>query len=154
MGRGNTCVLGEYEGLYYIDWDNFSTTWEDGNGRVYTDDYENQRQEWEEALCEFKCDLKKRFKSLSECKEWIGVETLAVLENKLFYVAVEDNVWSMAIKLIQKEQSYYSDGNIANLQKGLYQKYLKGIKECLFLQFEELGVYGGAWTYGTIKKSA
>jgi vacuolar-type H+-ATPase subunit C/Vma6 len=59
----------------------------------------------------------------------------------------------MAIKLIQKEQDYYKKGNFENLQAGLYKKYLKGIKNCLFNQFEELGTYCGAWTSGRITKT-
>lgn len=65
---------------------------------------------------------------------------------------MEDNQWSMAIELIQKEQDCYSRGNIENLQAGLYKKYLEGMKKCLFNQFEELGIYGGPWTSGKIKK--
>ena len=58
----------------------------------------------------------------------------------------------MAIKLIQKEQGYYDNGNIENLQAKHYKTYLEGIKECLFNQFEELGTYGGAWTSGRIRR--
>lgn len=153
MGRGNVCVFGKYEGLYYVDWDNFSNEYEDGDGNIVTD-YDFQREEWECALAEFVSDFKKKYKSFSDCNKWISREEKAVLENSLFYIAVEDNEWSMAVKLIQKEQDYYSSGNIHNLQKGLYKKYLEGMKNCLFNQFDEIGTYGGAWTSGTIKKSA
>lgn len=156
MGRGNCCVHGDYEGLFYIDWNNFSTEWEDENENIITDDYDFQREEWENSLYEFISDFTQMFKSFSKCKdnEWISREEKAVLENELFYIVTEDNEWSMAIKLIQKEQSYYKNGNIEALQKKHYNNYLEGIKKCLFNQFEEIGVYSGAWTSGRIRKTA
>lgn len=152
MGRGNVCVFGEYEGLYYLDWDNFCAQYEDDDGKLITD-YDFQMEEWENSLYEFKCDFKKKYKSFSDCDKWISGTERAVLENSLFYIVVEDNNWSMAIKLIQKEQDYYSRGNIINLQRRIYKKYLNSIKNCLFNQFEEIGTYSGAWTSGTIKRS-
>ena len=101
----------------------------------------------------FKKDFKERFTSFSECDEWISRNERAVLENQLFYIIVEDNEWSMCIKLIQKEQGYYDRGNIANLQARHYQTYLEGMKDCLFNQFDELGTYGGPWTSGRIRKN-
>jgi hypothetical protein len=151
MGRGNTCVFGDYEGLYYVDWDNFSNEYEDEHGNIIQD-YDFQREEWENSLYEFISDFTQKFKSFSKCDEWISREDRAVLENKLFYIAITDNEWSMAIKLIQKEQEYYDNGNIENLQAKHYKTYLNGIKECLFNQFEELGTYGGAWTSGRIRR--
>lgn len=153
MGRGNACVFGKYEGLYYVDWSNFSDQYETEDGELVTD-YEFQRQEWESALTEFMADFKGKYKSFTECNQWINREERAVLENALFYIVVEDCEWAMTIKLIQKEQDDYSKGNITNLQAGLYKKYLEGMKLCLFNQFEEIGVYGGAWTSGRIKRSA
>jgi hypothetical protein len=142
MGRGNTCVFGEYEGLFYIDWDNFSSEYED-------DDF--WREDWENSLYQFINDFTQRFKSFSRCDEWISGDDRAVLENKLFYIAVADNEWSIAIKLIQKEQGYY-EGNIENLQAKHYKTYLDGIRDCLFNQFEELGTYTGPWTSGRIRR--
>ncbi len=148
MGKGNCCVFGKYEGLFFVDWSNFSTEWEDEDGNVVTNDYDFQRDQWEDALCEFVEDYQARFPSFSKCDKWISSEQRAVLENKLFYIATEDNECSMAVKLIQKEQG----GNIEAMQKRHYQTYLEGIKECLFNQFESLGTYSGAWTSGTIKR--
>lgn len=152
MGRGNSCVFGKYEGLYYVDWNNFSNEYEDGEGNIIVDE-DMRVEEWEEALSQFIFDLTKKYPSFSTCEEWLSNTEKAVLENSLFYITVEDNEWSMAIKLVQKEQSYYSKGNIVNLQAGLYMKYLNGIRDCLFNQFDELGTYEGAWTSGRIKKA-
>ena len=152
MGRGNSCVIGKYEGLYYVDWNNFSNEYEDEEGNIIVDE-DIRVEEWEEALSQFIFDLTKKYPSFSTCEEYLSNTEKAVLENSLFYITVEDNDWSMAIKLIQKEQSYYSKGNIVNLQAGLYMKYLNGIRDCLFNQFDELGTYAGAWTSGRIKKA-
>lgn len=152
MGRGNSCVFGKYEGLYYVDWNNFSNEYEDGESNIIVDE-DMRVEEWEEALSQFIFDLTKKYPSFSTCEEWLSNTEKAVLENSLFYITVEDNEWSMAIKLVQKEQSYYSKGNIVNLQAGLYMKYLNGIRDCLFNQFDELGTYEGAWTSGRIKKA-
>ncbi len=151
MGKGNTCIFGDYEGLYYIDWNNFSNEYEDEHGNIIQD-YDFQREEWENSLYEFISDFTQKFKSFSKCNEWISRDEKAILENKLFYIAITDNEWSMAIKLIQKEQGYYDKGNMENLQAKHYKTYLNGIKECLFNQFEELGTYGGAWTSGRIRR--
>ena len=136
MGRGNACVFGKYEGLYYVAWSNFSSEFE-----------------WEGSLEQFIGDFTKRFKSFSRCDEWISSSEKAVLENSLFYIVVEDNEWSIAIKLIQKEQGYHFSGNIENLQAKHYITYLNGLRDCLFKQFKELGTYGGPWTSGRIHRT-
>ena len=35
----------------------------------------------------------------------------------------------------------------------LYKNYLEGMKNCLLELYPEIGVYKGAWTSGTIKRS-
>lgn len=151
MGKGNARVHNDYEGLYYIDWDNFNSEFENEEGEKFID-YDMQLWEWEDSLKMFKQDFKKKYKSFTDCDEWIGRDEHAILESELFYIAIEDNEWSMAIKLLQKDTPYHWVGNIENLQKKHYQTYLNGIKECLFNQFDTLGVYGGPWTSGTIKR--
>ena len=151
MSRGNVCAHGDYEGLYYVGWDNFHYEFEDEDGKAFID-YDEQRWEWEDSLEVFKQDFKKKYKSFSDCDEWIGRDEHAILESELFYIVIEDNEWSIAVKLIQKEEPYYWNGSIEGLQKKHYQSYLNGIKECLFNQFDALGIYSGAWTHGTISK--
>mgnify|MGYP001297545612 CR=1 FL=1 len=150
MGKGNVCVRGEYEGLYYIDLSNFTDKYinEDGEEVI---NYDLQHEDIENSLEQFISDFTARFKSFYPCDKWISRTERAILENSLFYIVIEDNEWSIAVKLIQKEEDCASY-NMTNLQAGLYRKYLEGIKNCLFNQFEELGVYGGAWTYGIIKR--
>lgn len=152
MGRGNVCVHNEYEGLYYIDWDNFSKEYEDSNGNIIEDD-DFQRSELENALEEFCFDFKEKYPSFYDSEGWIDHSQKILLENSLFYIVVEDNESSVAIELLQKEQDYYKKGNIVGLQAGLYKKYLEGMKQCLFNQFDELGIYCGPWTSGIIYKN-
>ena len=159
MGRGNVCVLGDYEGLYYVDFDNFECYREGLDGSVVTDrykepehDYDMERAYLDDAIDEFQRAFCKRFPSFQPCEKWLGNECRAILENRLFYIAVTDNMWSEAFMLLQKEQNYYIGGNYVTLQYGLYDKYLAGMRECLFQQFEELGTYTGPWTSGRIRK--
>lgn len=152
MGRGNACVFGDYEGLYYVDWDNFPCEFEDSDGNEFTD-YDLQRDFIEESLNQFKDDFLSKFKSFRKSSGWTENNEQILMESSLFYIAMEDNEWSIAIKLLQKEQDYYSRGNIENLQKKHHNSYLEGMRDCLFNQFDTLRIYGGAWTSGTIKRS-
>lgn len=161
MGRGNVCVFGEYEGLYYVDFDNFSCYREDENGNQILDRYGSpihiywlENLDLEMAIREFTASFTQRFKSFQKCEKWLSNSRHALLGNNLFYIATEDNQWSEAFLLIQKEQDYYSDGRMESLQKGHYLNYLHGMRNCLFEQFEELGIYEGPWTSGRIRKAA
>ncbi|XZH79275.1 hypothetical protein ACSW8S_15490 (plasmid) [Clostridium perfringens] len=151
MGRGNSCVYGDYEGLYYIDWDNFLYEPEENDGLM--NDWECQREQFDDSMDIFKEDFIDKFKSFTDCDKWISKTEKAILENSLFYIAIEDNDWSIAIKLMQKEQDCYCEGNLANLQKRHFENYLNGIRDVLFNQFNELGVYDGPWTSGIIHKA-
>lgn len=146
MGYGNVRVTGDYEGLYYIDYDYFR----------------NNKENCPDELCEnfelfkqtFINDFQDKFKSFLVCNQPVSSTSFyscknAIMENELFYIVIEDNEWSIAVELIQKE---CDDFNIKNLQKGLYKKYLEGIKNCLFNQFDELGIYCRSWTSGRINK--
>ena len=77
-----------------------------------------------------------------------------MLENGLFFVCLVDNEWSVAVELIQKD---YNTGDyddfMPSLQRRHYKNYLEGMKNCLLELYPEIGVYKGAWTSGTIKRS-
>lgn len=164
MGRANVCVFGDYEGLYYIDNDYLDAyrryneedecferamlgDLEAGDFPEWEFDENETYWIWDATLAHLKAGLKKRFKSLRDCDEWTSREEKAVLENGLFYIVTEDNQWSKAVKLIQKEDPY---GDLSGLQKKHYQAYLDGIRDVLFEMFPELGTYSGAWTSGRI----
>lgn len=165
MGRGNCCVFGECEGLYYVDYeflDVYSKQDEDGEWISFT-----PSEAFEEGGCEFDhiysliqredferefvSAMMKRFKSFRKVDKWVSGEIRAILENDLFYVALEDNQWSVAVELLQKETEY-GTGELIGLQAGLYQHYLNGIKEILLDMFGEVGTYSGPWTSGVIRK--
>ena len=168
MGRGNCCVTGECEGLYYVDNDDLCVYRPIGSIAVEEPELRLRRNipfedlaEWEysdidtewwegDVIEELTNDLMQRFPSFTPCDKWIKRERRAILENKLFYIALEDNEWDMAVELIQKDGLY--DNIIVPLQKRHYQSYLQGIKEALFAQFETLGVYSGAWTSSFIHR--
>lgn len=142
MGRSNVCVHGPYEGLYYVDYDNFyynelddddNMTGELGFDQVYM----------EHTIDNFKYEMMKSG-VFTECDRWHHNDIHVILESKLFEIAIADNEWSYAVMLLQKE-----DATIG-LQKKHYESYLRMIRDALFEQFSKLGVYGGAWTSGTI----
>lgn len=166
MGRGNVYVGGDYEGLYYVDNDHL-LVYRHKNGEedsrllkdipygeidtvwIYDEwDTTLQIEDLEECFCD---QFKKRFSSFERCgsRHWLTNSSRAVLENRLFYIALEDNEWSMAVELIQKEDYYHP---IEGLQARHYRGYLDGIRDVLLDIYGEVCVRTGAWTSGTIRK--
>lgn len=112
-------------------------------------DYFGSQQNWEDTKRKLICSLMAKFPSFEETDEWLDDDRMALLENDLFYIATADNEWSQAVMLIQKEHWCF---DYSGLQKRHYQRYLDGIRDSLFEQFETLGTYGGAWTSGRISR--
>ena len=161
MGRGNVCVFGDYEGLYYVDRDyidfyvpidgeadegKFLGEMDMGEFADYEYDEFLSRIYYEDFIYEFVEMMKKKFKSFVSTGEEYGT----ILENNLFEIEIEDNQWSYAVKLIQKECWY--DNHLEGLQKKHYENYLDGIKNILLEMFPSIGSYCGAWTSGTITR--
>lgn len=65
-----------------------------------------------------------------------------LLENKLFRIVFENNQWSIAIKLLRKE-----DAN-QGISQQTFDTFLKHTKEALLMQIPEIYVRNGSW--GTI----
>lgn len=172
MGRGNVCVLGQCEGLYYIDNDDIHVyrrddpNDEEPETRLMRDlDYgELTGGEWyfdevgteveQEDIEEFFMDaFTKMFPSFVPVKpgQWLDRERRVLLENGLFYICMEDNEWSMAVELIQKEEPW-GEPWMENLQRRWYERYLEGMKRCLLDRLPSIGIYTGAWTSGVLKK--
>lgn len=166
MGMGNVCTFGKAEGLYFVDNDflDVYSKLVDAEKNVYDcrslrdvdeDGYEYDEVESQWKMDEFRyefCEaMRRRFPSFEFVDKWISNTRLALLENDLFYVVCEDNQWSMAIELIQKEGEYGGEEKVG-LQMGLYRKYLKGIEEILLDLNGEVGTYKGAWTSGVLYK--
>lgn len=163
MGRGNVCVFNKYEGLYYIDYDDllvYKNTKEEDSFVLRKElDYQQLTNgDWKYAEFESEMNLnddkeyiisrlQERFASLRRCNEYIGSSS-AVLENKLFFIAFEDNEWSMAIKLLEKCGPYGEE--YAGMKAKHYQEYLNGIKDILFELYDSIGTYCGPWTSGKI----
>lgn len=172
MGRGNCCVTGQYEGLYYIDNENFYVY---RRNDEYAEDPEtclmgdldfdeltggdwlyddigtgNEQDDIEECFME---DFTRMFRSFERVRSdfWLEHRRRVILESKLFYVCIEDNEWSIAVELIQKEEPYGASW-MENLQARLCDKYLRGIKLCLLSRLPSIGTYSGAWTSGTIRR--
>lgn len=166
MGRGNVCVFGDYEGLYYVDRGYIDCyiakeTNEDGEyeEKMYCDmemddfgnyDYDEFLSQiyYEDFIQEFTSMMEKKFKSFVSTGKDFGT----LMENNLFEIEIEDNQWSYAVKLVQKECWY--DNHLEGLQKKHYENYLNGIKNILLELFPSIGCYGGAWTHGTITRES
>ena len=158
MGRGNVCVSGKYEGLYYLDWECFEDNFVDEDDDEFYDDTDGTTR-WanyqadRDLIVEYFCD---RFKSFTPCDEWIrkgfsSDQLHVIAENRLYYLVEEDNEWSMAIELIQKEDAWGAP--LDALQSKHFPNYFQGLKECLFDLFPEIGAYGGAWTHRTLYRN-
>lgn len=161
MGRGNTCVFGDYEGLYYVDrgyLDFYVPIDGEADDGLFLEEMEHNdfadyeydefisASYYEDFINEFIYLLKKKFNSFNETNEYYGV----ILENELFNIEIEDNQWSYAVKLIQKECWY--DDHLKGLQKKHHENYLNGIKSILLEMFPSIGCYGGAWSHSIIKR--
>lgn len=172
MGRGNVCVTGPYEGLYYIDNDDYyvyrkeameGDDWAEFTYKRYLDYGELTSGDWEldELSTEFELEdildcfvesVKKMFPSFGKPKrpKWRG-DRKVLLENRLFEICMEDNQWSVAIELIQKENEW-TDPWTFSLQKRHYRRYLDGMKKALLERLPIIGTYAGAWTSGWITR--
>ncbi len=178
MGRGNVCVTGKHEGLYYIDNDHFHVYRRDEpdsddefqtrllrdlsyeeltGGEWHLDEWETEDEKDDILEC-FIESFTMMFRSFERpAKEtWLtepgfgGRSRRVLLESKLFNIALENNEWSLAVELLQKEDPY--DDHLSGLQGRHYMKYLDGIKRCLLEFLPSIGTYGGPWTSGRITR--
>lgn len=168
MGRGNVCVHGPCEGLFYIDTDDFQVYVSDGpepetkllgeldyfaltgDGWKYSADL--SEQELGDILDRFMERFIQMFPSFSRTgpDTWMDRTRRVILENTLFCVAVEDNEWSVAVELLQKE---FEDGmDLTGFQKRYYKSYLSGMQKCLLEILPGIGIYTGPWTSGRIRR--
>lgn len=177
MGRGNVSVSGPCEGLYYIDNGDYhvyrrddpfdeepetrlmrALSYDDLTGGQWLYDEWGTGEELDDILECFITDFVRMFPSFERVfpHKWIrnglygDIAREVVLESGLFYIAIEDNEWSMAVELLQKDDPY--DDHLEGLQKRHYLRYLEGMKTCLLARLPSIGVYTGAWTSGTINR--
>ena len=118
MGRGNVCVHGKYEGLYFIDRDYIDVytalplneedccliktlgnlSCEDLRSGIWNFDEVASEEAVYQVLEGFMEAFQKRFPSFErfETETWMDGRRL-LLENGLFIIALEDNEWSLAM---------------------------------------------------------
>ena len=177
MGRGNVSVSGRYEGLFYIDNDHIHVYRRDAplgdepetrlmeslssadinTGAWLYDEYGTMEEEGDILEC-FMDSFGRMFPSFTRAGEdqWIkngrygDLCRRVIMESGLFYIAVEDNQWSLAIELIQKEDPY--DDHLSGLQGLHFRRYLDGMKTCLLERLPSIGIRTGAWTSGVIRR--
>lgn len=172
MSRGNVCVTGKYEGLYYIDNDDFHVyrreepdSDEEFESRLLKDlsypeltggewffceaETEDEKDDILECFIEGFTRMFPSFRRPEPAELWLE-DARVILESKLFHIAVEDNEWSLAVKLLQKEEPY--DDHLSGLQSRHHMKYLEGMKRCLLEVLPSIGTYVGAWTSGRITR--
>ena len=165
MGKGNVCVSGPYEGLFYIDSDyttvlrreddcedtilqkDLSAKDLSGNGWLFDD--EGSANELEDVLECFVENFTHRYPSFARVKQdkWLGRNVRVILESSLFYIGIEDSDWAYAVELLQKDNPC-SEG----FQRKHYKAYLDGMKAALLERLPSIGTYTGPWTHGTIRR--
>lgn len=173
MGRGNVCTTGSYEGLYYIDNDHYHVYRDSEDMSDYPEtrlmgelDYADitsgpwvydeegtgsELDDIKECFMDAFCQMFPSFGRPSK-EFWIDSSCRRVImESKLFYICMEDNEWSMAVELVQKEEPW-GDVWMENLQKRLYEKYLEGMKKALLMRLPSIGTRCGPWLSRTIKR--
>lgn len=175
MGRGNVCTTGPYEGVFYIG-NGYLRVYRRDDPYAKEDETcllcelsatDIMRDAWlldeigssyeEEDVLECFCaELRKlcpSFQPAANSNVWLCNERRVILENELFYICVEDNEWSLAVELVQKDG--YSDCQsawLAGLQKRHYRGYLESMKKALLTRLPSIGIRTGAWTHGIITR--
>lgn len=167
MGRGNVCTHGKAEGLYFINKDYVDVYMKSKDddlkfkllGELSYDELIGGEWEFDEdASSDAEDQVLEGFiqvflasvPSFCRCAEGTYIDNkLVLLENGLFYVAIEDNEWSLAVELLQKEDDYV---NLEGLQMRHYQTYLFRMQAALLSQLPSIDTYGGPWTSGQITR--
>ena len=158
MGRGNVRVFNEFEEVYYVPFEEFEEKSYDFEKDEYDEESEKEFKDY--LYDDFKENLYSyfttKFKSFSKPfeKKWIGREDFIVAENKLYYLTLCDNEWSIAVKLLQKENSYYENYTIDGLQKKHFESYKNGLLKTLFDISSEVYGYNGPWTSKKLENEA
>ena len=120
MGKGNVCVSGPYEGLFYIDND-YTTVLrreddcedtilqkdlsaKDLSGNDWLFDDEGSANELEDVLECFVENFTHRYPSFARVKQdkWLGRNVRVILESSLFYIGIEDSDWAYAVEHRQR----------------------------------------------------
>lgn len=167
MGRGNVSTTGPYEGLYFVDND-YYVVYRENNPYSEEEDHrllkdldlkELQSDTWlfddwgtneelDDILSCFKDSFKAMFPEFEDSSAFISKDKTCLLESNLFYICMEDNEWSIAVELLQKD----GDDAVFDLQRESFAAYLNGIKKALLERLPSVGYYTGPWTHGTVMR--
>ena len=95
------------------------------DGTWLYDDLATELEEEDILEC-FTANFLQMFPSFKRVRpeRWISRSQQAILESPLFYICLEDNEWSLAVELIQKEPPWCQ--SYAGLQSRHYQSLSKG----------------------------
>ena len=173
MGRGNVGVFCDYGTQFYVanqDYQMYTRpdAWNlcsecalgrdidiDESDEWYYDETLTEC-EWNDIMASFKHKFMARFPSFSECRKntWLkdnsgSFNRQAVMENRLFYVALEDNEWSVAVELIPKVDDY-GGGSLLGLQSRHFAILEEQMKNILLERLPKIHTRCGAWMSGTI----
>lgn len=169
MGRSNVSTTGPYEGLYFIDNDYYVVYRENApcaeeeehrlqkdlalsdlqSGKWLLDEW-GTNEELDDILNCFKESFTKMFPCFKDSSTFISKDKTCLLESKLFYICIEDNEWSVAIELLQKD----GDDEAYEQQEQSFAGYLNGMKKALLERLPRIGYYTGPWTHGTVTREA
>lgn len=118
------------------------------------EDYEYNKKlsqlEFDEFKERFCTDMQKKFKSLQPVDRWKGRYQHIILENSLFEIALQDNQWSIAVELLNRDDYPYSK----NFQTSKFPAFFKGMRDILFTYFDKLYIRTGAYTSKAITKES
>ena len=114
MGKGNVCVSGPYEGLFYIDNDYTNVFRHEDNCEdtvlqkdlsteaLSSDDWlfddEGSANELDDVLECFMENFTRRYPGFARVNQvkWLGRDVRVILESSLFYIGVVDSDWAYA----------------------------------------------------------
>ncbi len=116
MGRGNYYASGNYAAQWYVEYE--------------PDILEDTFRE-----------IEIRFPSFYKQDKWIHRDSHILLENKLFYIGIADNEWTVAVFLSSKDNAVTD-----SLTAQHFDTYKEGILDILLSFFIEVYVPTSSWT--------
>lgn len=161
MARNN-CTVDPGEGLFYINQkylniyhrkdDPTITLPENEIQTEKADEYEYDQQlsqnRFDEIKNQFLTAYQKRYKSMKSIDTWNTKKKRHImLENDMFYVAFEDNDWSIAVELLYKQKVKSPE-----YQARIAPSFKRSMRNILLTILPEIELRTGSWTSKTITK--
>lgn len=160
MGAGNVNVSLN-DGLFYVHYDSVNVYKNKRNKSIicqrkdiprgqekdFVFDMGLSQQNYDVWLEAFRQKLMKRYPSYRRVDRYTKRDQRIVLENNMFFVAIEDNEWGFAVELISRTKYPYPQ-----FQKHLFPHFFKGLKETLLNLTETIYIRSGSWTTQAVTK--